>query len=251
MAVKIKSSSIFSLLLLLVYSTQATFLSPCGPDSPCDSNKFLTCISNQCQCQDAETQTYDVLLDQCAAIVGEKCASSKYSDSRNDAAQLGTENPPCVSNSECSDLTNTCKCYPGFVVNSLKTCSSGFGSPCVFDKDCELDKGLLCSLDAEICKCANSSDVYHEKLGCVNPSEGNLLAKLIALSKGEDNNVVVEEMVEEEGVTTETAPIADRNQFPQGGNSPNFQQPLLGSGQGEIPSILGTLLGLNNQQVRA
>lgn len=134
---------------LLPVITAQGYLSQCNATKPCLSEKFLTCQSGKCQCEDLLNQAFDEDLRTCVIRAGRNCRISDFeSDSLLDPRKLtpipdspepellGILSPNCGSNAFCDFVASTCQCSKGYFHNeSNGACDLSLGRRCRFVDD--------------------------------------------------------------------------------------------------------------------
>ncbi|CAL8137173.1 unnamed protein product [Orchesella dallaii] len=182
--------TVFFCSIIIQSNASQEYMSQCDKISnPCAVEGFLSCISNQCQCQDPLNQIYDDAMSQCVIMAGRNCNfNGEPSDDLVDPRTLPSF-PNCGRNARCDSRTRTCQCKKGFILNGDNgTCDSSFGKPCysedsiVFstgfggDKnttettlgECDISLGLRCENGK--CECEDQS-IWQIGKGCVARSQ--------------------------------------------------------------------------------
>lgn len=127
--------AIFLQTLSLCHISAQEYLSECDTSSkPCAKDKFLTCISNKCQCEDPLNQMYEPKTGSCVIMAARKCGGLSSTAELLDPRSL--ENiktfPSCGSNAICDSETSTCLCRKGYYHNeSVGACELSFGRSCI------------------------------------------------------------------------------------------------------------------------
>jgi hypothetical protein len=142
------------------FGTQCRWSWDCGSDEEDDLN--MICSGNKCACKSGSV--YDQDYNQCKLLVG------------NDCKEFGAK---CVNHAQCqmtdspkSGWRLACQCENGFMPDSSRTCSLGYGSVNCSNSltKCNSDAGLVC-LDDE-CFCKDNFSFDPDTKSCV-PSDCN------------------------------------------------------------------------------
>lgn len=140
----------------------AKFGETCNKSIKCDSEGFLQCVSNVCQCVTPESMVYDEPRGICIALPGNSCKFETDNVKKSEKYPALLE---CDKNSHCAE-NGTCTCNPEFILSSNRSCIPNrlFGEACSADEDgnhnCRPDKFLQC-IDGT-CSCEQLHAYYDE-----------------------------------------------------------------------------------------